>query len=85
MLKKHKITQEGFNELVQAYAPAIKAQFEAHQKKTMDAYNELTEGWKTQTQKELGADWQKKLAPAAKLMDKTGIRRYTGTIRGTCL
>lgn len=74
VLKKHNVSQAAFNEIVDVYAPHIKAMVEGQQKASLDAWNAEIEGWKTQTLKELGANADKEMSFAAKFLDKFGSR-----------
>ena len=76
VFQKHGLTQEAVQEIADAYSPTIKAmvesQVEATRKTALAEYNNITEGWKNETMKELGADADKQLAFAAKAINKFG-------------
>lgn len=70
LFRELKLTQEQVQKLSDTYAPIVKASTEAAHNQAMKDYNDLTEGWKAETIKELGADYAKSLAPASALLDK---------------
>lgn len=77
VFKEIGLTQEQAQKLADAYVPMIKKQsesvLESYRQESMKEYDKMTEDWKQMTIKELGADYQKKLAPAAKLIDRSGF------------
>lgn len=72
VFKDLKLTNANVQKIVDAYAPIVKAQSEATQKAAMDYWNKETEGWKTESLKQLGADAPKELAFATKVINKVG-------------
>lgn len=74
VFKELELSQADVQKLSDAYAPFIKANTEAaiesHRTQVMKDYESVVDGWKQDSIKTLGADYQKKLAPAAALMDK---------------
>lgn len=72
VFKELGISQEGAQKLADAYAPQISKMIEAQRTEALKAYDTMTNEWKEQTVKELGADHQKELAVAAKALDKFG-------------
>lgn len=72
VFKKHNLTQGAVQELAAAYAPLMKAQVEAIREKALSDFQSEIKGWKDQTIKDLGADWQKEMSFAAKFIDKFG-------------
>jgi len=72
IFKDLKLNQEQAQKLVDAYAPYVKNQIEAQQQKAIGEYKTIVNEWKTATQKDLGADADKKLAVAAKAINKFG-------------
>lgn len=59
-----KLSQEEAQGLIDLYVEQKQAE--------VVQFNEMTEGWKQETIKELGADYQEKLAITAKVIDKFG-------------
>lgn len=72
LFKEIGVTQEQAQKLADAYAPYVKAQVEATQKAAMDNFKAITDGWKTDTLKILGAEPDKAMAPAAKFLNTFG-------------
>lgn len=72
VFKKLGLSQNDVNELVAAYAPAIKQQVEASHEQKLTEFKSMIGEWKVETQKFLGADAQPKMAVAAKVLDKFG-------------
>lgn len=70
VLKKHGISQEAFQEMVDVYAPEIKAQVEAQQQASIDYFKRIVKEWRDTTIKELGADHPKQMSIAARAIDK---------------
>ena len=70
MFKELGLSQVQVQKLIDTYAPIVKAQSEANHNQAMKDYDALTNGWKDEAVKELGADYSKKLAPASALLDK---------------
>lgn len=73
VFKELGITQEGAQKLAEAYAPILKSQVEAQRTQAIAEFDKISDGWKQDTIKELGADYMQKLAPASKLIDKSGF------------
>lgn len=73
VFKEIGITQEQAQKLADVYAPMLKKQAESYRQESIKEFDKITESWKQETIKELGADYEKKLAPAAKLIDKSGF------------
>lgn len=70
VLKDLKIDQEGFQKLVDVFAPHMAEQVEAQRKASLESFNEIKEGWRTDTNKELGANAKEKLGLAASFIDR---------------
>lgn len=85
ILKKYNITQAGAQELADAYAPHVKAQVEAKSKAAMDGFKAITDGWKAETLKILGAEPDKAMAPAAKFMNTFGTPKLREMLEETGL
>ncbi len=83
IFKKLNITQEGAQELIDAYAPHIKAQVEADAKAKIDAWKGQVESWKTESVTALGADAAKEMAFAAKFIDKFGTPKLREILNET--
>lgn len=63
--KSLNLTQESYQELVDLHSEALKGFSE----KTLNEYKKTIEGWKQETIKELGKDYQKELAFGSKAID----------------
>lgn len=74
VFKELELSNAKVQKLVDAYAPIVKAQTEAHQKAAMDLWTKETDGWKAESLKQLGADASKELAYAAKVINKVGTQ-----------
>jgi hypothetical protein len=72
VFKEIGLSQENAQKLVNAYAPYMKQMAEQASKEAVESYKTTVEGWKQETQKELGADAQQKMALAAKAINKLG-------------
>ena len=72
IMKDLKLSQEQAQKLVDAYAPYIQQQAKAQTEKSISEYKSIVNEWKTEAQKELGADADKKLSLAAKAINKFG-------------
>lgn len=70
VLKDLKITQEGFQKLVNVFAPHVKEQAEAVRQASLKSFNDMVGEWKAETQKALGADANAQLGKAATFIDK---------------
>lgn len=73
VFKEIGITQEQAQKLADTYAPILKQQAEAYRQNSIKEFEKIADEWKQQTIKELGADYNKKLAPAAKLINGSGF------------
>lgn len=85
VFKKHNLTQSVVQELAEAYAPVVKAQVEASDKAKLDAWKAEIEGWKSQSIKMLGAEYQKELAFAARGIDSVGGQELRQLLNDTGL
>ena len=81
IFKEAKLSNEQVQKLTDAYAPYMKAAVEAQQQEAIKGFKEVVEGWRDETVKELGPDFAKHLAPAAKLMDKFEVETKTSGLR----
>ena len=81
VMKELKISQEGFQKLVDAYAPVIAKASQAQHEAAMKAFDEQIETWGKQTREMLGPDAGKAMAPASRLIntfagkDATALRQ----------
>ncbi len=74
VFKELELSQEGVQKLIDVYAPYVSSQVEASQKKSIEDFNRISEEWKSETEKELGADKDKKLALCSKALNKFGSK-----------
>jgi len=81
IFKESKLSNEQVQKLTDAYAPYMKSAMEAQQQESINGFKEIVNGWKDQTIKDLGPDFAKQLAPAAKLMDKFEAETKTPGLR----
>jgi len=72
IFKEIGVTQEQGQQLVDAYAPYIKQQFDAQTQEAVNDWNKTTTEWGEDTKKEHGDELQANLAVAGKFMDKFG-------------
>lgn len=72
VFRELKLTQEQAQKLADAYAPMIKAQAEAATQARLADFQKIVGEWKDETIKALGADSAKKMALAAKAINKLG-------------
>jgi len=77
VLKELKIGQEGAQKLAELLV--------ADQAAKEQTYREITEGWKQDTIKELGSDYQAKLGVAAKFIDRFGNDQVRQVLNDTGL
>lgn len=74
ILKEQSITQEGFQKIVDVYAPYIQEQTKTailqQQSEAIAGFKETVKGWGEETSKELGPEPDKTLAPAARAINK---------------
>ena len=70
--KKHGLTQEAVQDIINEYAPHVQKMVEGQQQQAIDSFKKMSEEWKTETIDTLGADHKKELAFAAKAVDKFG-------------
>lgn len=74
ILKELNINQEGFQKLIDVYAPHIQQQseqmVEKQRQESLSSFKETVNEWRNETQKELGSDAKKELAYAARFIDK---------------
>ncbi len=73
IFKEADLSQEVAQKLVDVYAPIQQQLAEASRQAAIKDYENMSEDWKRQTIKEHGADYKKAMAPAAKLIEKTGF------------
>lgn len=79
LFKEADLSQEQAQKLVDAYAPIQAKRDEAARQAAIRDYENMSNEWKKESINLFGADYQKKMAPAAKLIEKTG---FGNEIRG---
>lgn len=72
VFKELKLTQEAVQKIANVYAPLVQAQVEKQQQDSINHFKEITNGWKEETNKLLGAEPAKELRFAAKFLNKFG-------------
>ena len=73
IFKEAGLSQEMAQKLVDAYAPIAQKLVESNREAAIKDYENMSEGWKKESIKQFGADYKKALAPAAKIIEKTGF------------
>jgi len=73
IFQKHNLSNEAVQEIINTYAPIVKAQMDAGNNENMKVFKEVVDEWKNDTKKVLGADYEKKVAVAAKAIDKSKV------------
>ena len=79
------LSQEQAQKLVDFYAPYVQQQAEAVGQQQLESYKETVEDWKADTKKQLGADYDKDIAIAARAMDKFGSKELRQVMDDTGL
>lgn len=76
VLKEIGISNDGLQKLVDAYAPIVKQQISAAlqsaQQENTKVFNDLVEGWKTETKQVIGADFDKANKTLGKVLRQFG-------------
>lgn len=70
IFKELKISQEGFQKLIDIYAPHVNEMISSERQRAIGDFNKQTQDWKVQSIKELGADYLKEMSYAARFIDK---------------
>lgn len=83
VFKELGITQEQAQKLAEAYAPLIGNKMEEAKKQALKDYQDIVEGWKKDTIKELGLESAKQLAFAARARNKFGDEKFKAMINET--
>lgn len=83
VLKKHSITQEALQEIVDVYAPHIQKQVEEKAKaatqEALDFHNEQKESWKKESMKFLGAKSKEELSNVARFINTFSANKEEAT------
>jgi hypothetical protein len=78
IFKELGLDQAGAQKLIDSAAPYIQTQVktavEASQQESLKVFQDMVKEWGDQSKKELGADYQKKLAVVSKVIDKSGVK-----------
>ena len=83
VLKELGITQKKAQKLVDIYAPHIQEKINESKESLAKEYAGIIDTWKEDTKKYLGKDADKKLAPAAKFLDKFGSKELRQILTDT--
>ena len=73
VFQKHGLSNEAVQEIINTYAPLIKAQMDASNNENMKVFKEVVDEWKADTKKLLGADYDKKVSIASKAINKSKV------------
>lgn len=83
VFKEVGLSQEQAQKLVDAYAPQVQRMVEAQHESAIKSFKETVDGWKTDTQKELGAEAKAKLALCSKAIDQFGTPKLREVLNET--
>lgn len=77
------LENDSVQKIVDGYADAVKTHVDGQIKKSMEYFDTVTEGWKKDSLKELGADSAKQLSIAAVAREKLGDKEFKEMLKET--
>lgn len=83
IFKELGISQEAAQKLADTYAPLMSTKIEEIRQEGLNAFQEVVNGWKDETLKELGSENKKALAYAAKCRQKFGNEKFVEMLNET--